>query len=244
MDDDLLLARALSRTLEQNDFAVVHVTGPDEALTWLRAERPDIMILDVDLQARLNGYDLARLLRQGGWTGTYTVRGDEFTDVPILMLTGHDKIEEQLTGYEAGVNQYMSKGDLRLPKKDLDARLLVAQLRALLNRNQKTDADADVIRIGQLFVHVREERVAVNANSVSLTATEYCLLHWLARHTGVVQSREVLLAEVWQITNLEAGSTRMVDATVRRLRKKLTEAGCEELIQSKHGVGYVLSSNR
>ncbi len=242
VDDDLMLARALSRVLEQNDFAVVHVTSPSDALKWLRAERPNLIILDVDLQASLTGYDLARLLRQGGWTGSYALRGNEFVDIPILMLTGHDQVDEQLTGYEAGVDQYMSKQDLRLSKKDLDARLLVAQLRALLNRNQTPTTAPDTIRIGQLFIHLSEERVVANAKPVDLTPTEYCLLRWLAQHTGVVQSREVLLAEVWQITNLDAGSTRVVDATVRRLRKKLTEAGCGELIQSKHGVGYVLSS--
>ncbi|MFN8487662.1 MAG: response regulator transcription factor [Caldilineaceae bacterium] len=240
VDDDVFLARAVQAGLEQAAFTVQHCTGPEEALRWLRLHRPDIIVLDVDLQATRNGFDLCRLLRRGGWTGEYALRAADFAAVPILLLTGKGAMEDKLNGYSAGTDDYMTKNDLYLAKKDLDIRLLAAHLSALLKRNAVVAAPTPVLRVGELTLYPEEKRAVVAAELLDLTPTEYKVLYWLAQHPGVAQSRATLLQEIWGYQAED--NTRTVDVCIRRLREKLAHAGCADLIQSKHGVGYFLAN--
>jgi len=240
VDDDALLARAVRLGLEQAAFVVVYCADPDAALRWLRVQRPDLIILDVDLQAARTGFDLCRLLRCGGWTGEYVMRAEDFVTTPIMMLTGQASVEDKLTGYGAGTDDYMTKNDLYLTKKDLDIRLLVARLGALLKRDRPTPTATDPVRIGPLTLYPADARVVVGATPLDLTPTEYKVLVWLAHHAGVVQTRATLLTEIWGYQADD--NTRTVDVCIRRLREKLANAGCDHLIQSKHAVGYVLTT--
>ncbi|MCE7980728.1 MAG: DNA-binding response regulator [Caldilinea sp. CFX5] len=240
VDDDALLARALRMGLERAGFQTVYHQHPDDALRWLRVQRPDAILLDVDLNANRNGVEVCRLLRTGGWTGDYVLRAEEFIHIPIMMLTGKDTLEDKLTGFEAGTDDFMTKNDLFLSKKEMDTRLLVARLNALLRRDRPTAPATTSLRIGDLTIHTERNEVAVKEQVVNLSANEYQVLQWLARHPGLVQSRATLLKEVWGFDRYT--NTRAVDMCVKRLREKLSEAGLDDVIQAKHGEGYFLSN--
>jgi DNA-binding response OmpR family regulator len=241
VDDDALLARALRMGLERAGFATVYHQHPDDALRWLRVQRPDAILLDVDLNANRNGVEVCRLLRTGGWTGEYVLRAEEFIQIPIMMLTGKDTLEDKLNGYDAGSDDFMTKNDLFLSKKEMDMRLLVARVHALLRRDRPVAAPAvTTLRLGALTIYTERNEVVVNEQVLHLTANEYQVLHWLASHPGLVQSRATLLKEVWGFDR--ASTTRAVDMCIKRLREKLSEAGLDDMIQSKHGEGYLLSN--
>lgn len=239
VDDDLLFARSLCKAMKQAAFDVAHVNAPQAAFDWLRTERPDAIVLDVDLQAALNGFDVARLLRQGGWTGSYVLSAGELAHIPILMLTGRSDTEDQISGYEAGVNDYMGKNHLYLSKRDLDVRLLLARLKMLLGGASERRATG-MLRVGALTLHAETQRVLAAGTKLDLTVTEYELVHWLMRHPGVPQSRDVLLENVWGYENGDAATTRTVDACIGRLRKKLAGANLDGMLASKHSVGYFI----
>ncbi|MFN8440461.1 MAG: response regulator transcription factor [Caldilineaceae bacterium] len=244
IDDDAILGESLSRQLTRAGYTVHHFTTPEEGLQWLRTQHPDAILLDVDLQASRNGYDLCRLLRNGGWTGEYALRAADFADVPILMLTAKGQYDDQIAGFEAGSDEYMVKRDLYFSKHELDTRLLVARLRSLLQRGS-TAQDAEppaVLRIAALTVFPNERRVTAGAVELDLSSLEFDLLYWLARHPGIPQERSVLLREVWNYANGDE-TTRMVDRCIDRLRKKLEPTPAANLIQAKYGAGYFLANS-
>ena len=240
VDDDALLARVLRTGLERAGFQTVYQQHPDDALRWLRVHRPDAILLDIDLNANRNGVELCQLLRTGGWTGEYVLRAEAFINIPIMMLTGKDTLEDKLTGYDAGTDDFMTKNDLFLPKKEMDTRLLVARINAMLRRDRPTAPAAATLRIGDLTIYTERNEVAVKDQVLNLTANEYQVLSWLARQPGLVQSRATLLKEVWGFDRFT--NTRAVDMCIKRLREKLSGAGVDDLIQSRHGEGYFLSN--
>ena len=243
VDDDALLASSLSKALERAGFEVVYHADPEAALRWLRTQRPDALILDVDLQADRTGLELCHLLRNGGWTGEYSLLAADFASVPILMLTGKSAFDDKLNAYEAGSNDYVTKRelyaepDVTIDKRNLDVRLLVAHLRELLPGDPVSAPAPATVRVGELMLYLDQETAVLGATKLQLTRTEYEVLCWLVSHAGVVQSRATLLREVWGFPTAE--KTRLVDVCVSRLRKKLDAAGGCDLIQAEHGVGYL-----
>lgn len=230
VDDDGLLASSVMRGLA-SEWSVVHCATPKQALQWLRVQRPDLIILDVELQAQLDGFALCRILRKGGWAGDFTYRPPD-VPIPILMLTSRHSVDDKVHGLDEGADDYLPK--------PFDIRELRARSDALLRRYSDRSPyfpDAAVIRIGSLTIYPSPERRVVNGlTTIDLTDTEYDLLYWLAANPNVWHSREALLQGVWHVQGQV--DTRTVDAFVRRLRQKLAGVSETPLIQTKYGAGY------
>lgn len=231
VDDDAMLAQVVATGLKQESFDVIHCASPDEALEWLKVDRPDAMLLDVDLKSRMNGFQLCNLLRRGGWTGEYTLPALSYT-IPIMMLTSLSEVDDMLQGYEFGADDYMPK-PFNLP-------LLVARLNVMLRRRDELEDPRARMQFRSLVIYEDEQRAFVNQQPLDLTPTEFNLLTFLAHNPGVVQSRATLLKQVWGYE--DDGNTRVLDMCVRRIRKKLVETDCHDLITTKHRVGYCLDS--
>lgn len=232
VDDDGILASLIVQRLA-DEWSVVHYAKPQDALLWLRFQRPDVVILDVELNAQIDGFALCRILRKGGWAGSFTYVPPEYP-VPILMLTSRTVVEDRIRGLDEGADDYLPK--------PFDMRELRARLHALVRRLPQITSyqqRPDIIRVGELTIFPPPQRRVVNGTvPLELTDTEFDLLLWLAQHPNVWHSRDTLLREVWGYST----ETRTVDAFVRRLRKKLTELKCECMIQTKYGAGYMLVS--
>lgn len=223
VEDDQTLLSVLKYNLVKTGYEVVTASDGVEALEVARAERPALVLLDVMLP-KLDGLEVCRILRQ------------EMT-VPILMLTAKAEEIDKVVGLELGADDYLAK--------PFGMRELLARVRAILRRVQVTpgrpgagvEADAAIIRVGDLEVDMRRHRVSCRGSAVELSPTEFGLLAFLAKNVGQVFSRDQLLQNVWGYDY--AGDTRTVDVHVRWLRQKIeADPARPRHLQTVRGVGY------
>jgi len=214
-EDEPKLALAVSRGLQRKGYAVDVAGAGDEALLQARVYDYDAVILDVLLPV-VSGFEVCQTLRdEGAWA-------------PILMLTARDRVEDRIRGLDAGADDYLVKpfafGEL------------LARLRALIRR---TPAERPArLRVGDLVIDPATRAVTRSDQAVDLTAREFAVLEFLARHAGEVVSRTRVIEHVWD-QNYE-GASNIVDVYVGYLRRKLEGPFGRPLIRTVRGAGYVL----
>lgn len=221
VDDERDLLRTLAYNLEREGFQVATAESGKAALE-LASDVPDLIILDLMLPD-ISGFEVCRRLRQS----------DKTRGIPVVMLTAKGEEIDRVVGFEVGADDYVVK--------PFSVRELLLRIKAVLRRTQlEAEAEAapltveDRVRFGRLEVDVPAHRVWVDGEEIRLTALEFRLLGTFLARRGRVQTREVLLADVWGI---EAEvTTRTVDTHVKRLREKLGAAG--DYIETLRGVGY------
>jgi two-component system, OmpR family, response regulator len=213
VEDDAKLARALAKGLRGHAYAVDLAGDADEALLRAGVYAYDAVVLDIMLPGR-DGFAVCRALRERG------------VAAPVLMLTARDAVDDRIRGLDAGADDYLPK--------PFDFGELLARLRALLRRGAA--GREPELRVGDLVVDPATHEVALGGRAVELTAREFAVLEYLARHPGEVVSRTTLLEHVWD-ENFE-GSTNVVDVYVGYLRRKLREP----LIATVRGVGFRLDA--
>jgi phosphate regulon transcriptional regulator PhoB len=190
-------------------------TGP-QALAEARANRPDLVVLDLMLP-ELDGLDVCRRLRADPRTA----------QLPIIMLTAKTDEVDRVVGLEMGADDYVAK--------PFSPKELVARVRAVLRRSRSRD-EGSVLRAGAITVDPARHAVDVGGGGVPLTPKEFDLLHALMEASGRVLSREHLLDHVWGYARAGDIESRTVDVHVRRLRAKLGDEG--RRIATVKGVGY------
>jgi DNA-binding response OmpR family regulator len=221
VDDEAPIIDVLSYNLKQAYYQVVVAWDGEQALTLARREQPDLIILDLMLP-KLDGIEVCRALRRE-------------CDVPIIMLTARDEEIDRVLGLEMGADDYVVK--------PFSVRELLARVKNVLRRTapQSPTGPADLVRVGALMVDAARHEARLGSSVLDLTALEFELLHVLARHAGLVLSREQLLDLVWGYDYHD--DLRVVDAVVKRLRAKLRDAvTAEDLIVTVRGVGYKLEA--
>lgn len=214
-DDDEAIRIALERALRLEGFAVEVAEDGRRALELVDEHRPEVIVLDV-VMPHLSGVRVVSRLRERG------------IDTPVCILSARDEIEDRVAGLEAGADDYVVK--------PFELEELVARLRALLRRAPSTDTD--LIRIGDLIVDPSQRIASRSGRAVELTRREFELLEELARHRGVVLSRQQLLERVWGYDFEVDGN--VVDVFVGYLRRKLEADGEPRIIHTVRGVGFVL----
>ena len=216
VDDDPKLLKMLQRTLVYENLDVLTATNGLEALPLVSAQNPDLTIVDW-MMPKMDGLTFVQKLR------------DEENHTMVLMLTARDAIENRVEGLESGADDYLIK-----PFAPAE---LVARVHAMLRRvetkpeNQKASY-ADVT----LDPSTREARRG--DMDLSLTVTEFNLLHLLLRHPRQVLERRQILSDVWGYDF--GGDDNVLEIYIGYLRKKLEADGGPRLIQTVRGVGYVL----
>jgi two-component system, OmpR family, response regulator len=217
VEDDAKLARAVGRGLRHEGYAVDVVADGDAALAQAAAWDYDGIVLDVMLPNR-DGFDVCRTLRERDcWA-------------PILMLTARGQVGDRIRGLDVGADDYLAK--------PFDFGELLARLRALVRRAPAQRPAR--VQVGDLVVDPSTHEVARAGVAVALTAREFAVLEYLARHAGEAVTRATLLDHVWD-ENFE-GSTNVVDVYVGYLRKKLEQPFDRPLIRTIRGVGYALEA--
>jgi DNA-binding response OmpR family regulator len=213
VEDDQPLVRIMTKSLESNGFQVTSAFDGEDGLRAARDDRPDAIVLDLQLP-RLNGVDLCRRLRSEG------------NAVPILMLTARSTVPDRIGGLDAGADDYLVK--------PFSLGELAARLRALGRRGKTTP---QVIEAGPLQLDTGAREARVNGSPVELTGTEFALLEYLMQNAGQVLSRDQLREEVWG-EGFEPASN-VVDIYVHYVRRKLKAAGLEaDPIRTVRGLGY------
>ena len=214
LEDDTETADALRAGLERSGFAVTWSATADDAERQVAARRFEAVILDV-MVPNGSGYDVLRRLRDGG------------DDVPVLMLTARDGVDDRVAGLERGADDYLVK-----PYAFAE---LLARLRALLRRPTRR---FEVLKVAGIDLDPVHRHASVAGRRLDLTRVEFDLLLALAEQGGHTLTRRDLLAHVWGY-RFDPG-TNVVDVHVARLRRKLELAGGAGTIRTVRGVGYAL----
>lgn len=219
VDDDREIVRLVRAYLEQAGFRALGAHDGAEALRTLRAERPDLLILDLMLPDR-NGLDLARQLRADPATAA----------LPILMLTARVDDTDRIVGLELGADDYVTK--------PFNPREVVARVRAVLRRAGGSAAPTQRLQHGALTLDLDAHRVTCAGEPIELTPTEFDLLALLLRNPGHAFTRTELIEQ--GLGYAYAGLERTVDSHIKNLRKKLERDTDPPLIETVYGVGYRL----
>jgi DNA-binding response OmpR family regulator len=220
IEDEKEIRDLVRYNLERAGYRVVPVDDGEKALREAFASRPDAVVLDLMLPGQ-SGLEVLRELRDEPTT----------RDLPIIILTARSAEMDKLIGFEQGADDYLTK--------PFSPRELVARLHALLRRARPEHRGA-ILEVGPLRVDTLSREAVFRGRPLTLTFREFELLAFLARHPGLVHSRDELLRKVWGYDYL--GQTRTVDVHVRRLRQKLGEEG--QPIKTVTGAGYKLDAPR
>jgi DNA-binding response OmpR family regulator len=217
VEDEPTLLSVIRKGLSEKNHDVSAALDGTTAWEMLAGSNYDVVVLDVMLPD-INGIELCRRLRAAG------------NYVPILMLTALNSSDNIVTGLNAGADDYMAK-----PFRFTE---LEARVNALARRAAQEHKVAEVIIIEDLEIDMRTKTVTRNGETIVLTAKEFNLLHYLAKNSGTILSREKILDNVWNI-NFDM-NTNVVDVYINYIRKKIDKPYNHKLIHTIKGLGYVV----
>jgi DNA-binding response OmpR family regulator len=216
VEDDERISDQLAATLRREGYNVDQASDGEEALELALVETYSAIILDIMLPGK------------DGWSVCAELRRSK-RNAPILMLTARDSVEDRIKGLEGGADDYLPK--------PFDIRELLARLKALLRRDKVHKTG--IIRLADLEIDTNAHRVRRADTEIHLTPREFSLLEALARNEGRTLTRQVIMESVW---NNEESLEGSVNFHVTCLRKKIDTPFQTKLIQTVHGIGYVLRS--
>jgi two-component system KDP operon response regulator KdpE len=222
VDDEPRLVRLASEILRAVGYEVIAAANGESALKMVALEQPDLVLLDVVLPHGLDGYEVCRRIR-------------EFSDVPVIMLTAKAQEADLVRGFEAGADDYVTK--------PFSAKELVMRTQAVLRRYKRPEEVVTTagLTCGELEINYARHLVKMAGKTVSLTPTEYKLLHQLAVNVNRVMPHEELLTNVWgpEYRN----DLDYLRAYIRYLRRKLEpDPANPQYILTAPGVGYLLTA--
>ncbi|MBA7551471.1 Transcriptional regulatory protein WalR [subsurface metagenome] len=217
VDDDVRMLRMMQRILELEGYRVLMASNGQAALDVFN-EEPALVLLDI-MMPDMDGYTVCRRIR-------------EFSQIPIVMVTVKGNEEEKVEGLDAGADDYVTK--------PFSSRELTARVRAVLRRTKLWEERPEpAFRFGDLVVDFASHRVTLGEEEITLTATEYRILSYLARNAGRVVTPDNILSSVWG--EEYRGEAHLVQVNIARLRKKLKDDVKNlRYILTKPGIGYIM----
>ncbi len=221
IEDEPRVINLLREVLGAAGYQVFAAFSSESAIEMAAMEQPDLVLLDLILPGAMDGYQVARRLR-------------EFTDCPIIMLTAKNREVDILRGFDTGADDYITK--------PFSSKVLLARIAAVLKRKQIPQATLlpAQINCGDLSINLARRQVILSGREIYLTPTEYSLLHELATHPNQVLLHEYLLSKVWG--EEYRGDVDYLRSYIHYLRKKLElDPANPCLIVSTPGIGYMLS---
>jgi two-component system OmpR family response regulator len=221
VDDEAVLAEMVSMALRYEGWNIATASDGSAAIAAARAQRPDVVVLDVMLPD-MSGLDVLHKLRE------------EHPQLPVLLLTAKDAVEDRIAGLTAGGDDYVTK--------PFSIEEVVLRLRALLRRTGVTTLDSGAqLVVGDLVLDEDSHEVARGGEPISLTSTEFELLRFMMRNSKRVLSKAQILDRVWSYDF--GGRSNIVELYISYLRKKI-DSGREPMIHTLRGAGYVLKPAR
>lgn len=216
VDDERLIVDSIKYGLQKEGYVVVAAYDGDQAIAKARDEKPDLILLDVQLP------------RKDGWAVLREIR--QTSRVPIIMLTARGEEADKVLGLELGADDYLVK--------PFSMRELLARVRAALRRaTEYVEPAVQPVKIGEIELDPASHRVTRGGKLLELTRKEYDLLSVLMLQAGKVIARNDLIDKVWQTDWM--GDTRTLDVHIRWLREKIEKnPSAPRYIQTVRGVGY------
>jgi two-component system, OmpR family, copper resistance phosphate regulon response regulator CusR len=216
VEDEPSVAAFVRRGLREAGFAVDVADNGNDGCHMACAETYDLIVLDLMLPGR-DGFSILAELRGRGIT------------TPVICLTARDAVDDRVKGLDLGADDYLAK--------PFSFTELLARIRAILRRGAALATNP--IAVGDLTLDVVARQVHRAGRRIDLSAREYALLEYFARHAGQVLSRTMILEKVWDMN--QDPLTNVVDVHINRLRKKVDHGFAKPLLHTIRGVGYVLN---
>ena len=213
VDDESRIRKLIKDFLVKHDYSVIEAEDGEKAIEIYKQnpENIDLILLDV-MMPKLDGWSVLRLIRQ------------ENKKIPIIMLTARSEEQDELFGFELGVDEYITK--------PFSPKILVARVEAILRRvssSQNSCKEYDGIVIND-----EARTVSVDGKMIEMSFREYELLKYLIQNAGIALSRDKILNSVWNYDYY--GDTRTIDSHIKKIRHKLGKKG--KNIQTIRGIGY------
>jgi len=216
VEDDQSLLHAIVTVFEEESYQVDRADNGDDGLALAEQGIYDLVILDIMLPG-LTGIEILQAVRKMGQI------------TPVLLLTARDSVEDRVKGLDAGADDYLTK--------PFAVQELLARARALLRRNGALSLDGDVV-YNRITLRRKAHDGYVDNQPLKLTTKEFKLLEYLMVNREQILTREQIFDRVW---GFEVDSSlSVVDVYMHYLRKKLAAQGCDDLVQTIRGVGYML----
>jgi two-component system alkaline phosphatase synthesis response regulator PhoP len=218
VDDDRQIVRLVSSYLEDAGFLTLAAHDGDTAMHALRAERPDLVVLDIGLPGR-DGLDITRWLRAD----------PHLANIPILMLTARVEDVDKIVGLEMGADDYLTK--------PFNPREVLARVRAILRRATVNANLPHIVQVGELRLDIDRHLLSVRGAAVDLTPTEFSILQTLMENPDHAFTRSELIEKALGYTY--EGMERTLDSHVKNLRKKIElDPAQPRYLETVFGVGY------
>jgi len=223
VDDEPRLVRLVKVNLLASGYEVGTAADGKTAVEMLEASNYDLLVLDIMLPGPLNGFEVCKRVR-------------EFSDIPIIMLTGRAREQDRIRGFDVGTDDYLTK--------PFSVEEFLRRVKAVLRRAcpAEDSSRCPAYIYGDLVINFAQRRVFVRGEEVKLTATEYHVLYHLACHAGKVITHEDLLTWVWG--SEYRNELHYLRNYISSLRKKIEDdPGNPKYIIGKHGFGYHLAAD-
>lgn len=214
-EDEKDMNRLISKRLKAENYSVDSCYNGKEVFEYLACAEYDGIILDIMMPV-MDGIQVLKKLRAAG------------NQIPILLLTAKDSIQDRVMGLDAGADDYLVK--------PFAFEELLARVRVMLRK--PAAIKSTTYTVGDLEVHVDTRKVFRQGKEITLSSKEYALLRYMAQNAGIVLSREKLEQHIWNYDF--SGGSNVIDVYIRYLRKKIDEGFDEKLIHTVRGAGYVL----
>ena len=212
VDDESRMRKLVRDFLVREGYKVIEAADGEEAVDLFYENRDvALIILDV-MMPKMDGWQTCREIR-------------EESKVPIIMLTAKGDEQDELKGFELGVDEYISK--------PFSPKILVARVEAILRRSGKVEEE-ELLSAGGIEINKTAHEVSVDGKKIELSFKEFELLSYFLENQGIALSREKILNHVWNYDYF--GDARTIDTHVKKLRSKLGEKG--EMIHTIWGMGY------
>ncbi|GAA0176976.1 response regulator transcription factor [Clostridium sediminicola] len=217
VDDELNIQELIKFNLINQGYEVIVAGDGIEALKLVKAEKPDLILLDLMLPG-IDGYDVCSQIR----------KNNSISSIPIIMLTAKGEEFDKIHGLELGADDYITK--------PFSVKELLARVKAVLRRTKTQEFD-DIYVLGNLYINFEKHEIMKNNKKIELTHKEFELLSEFIKNKGRVLTRDYLLEKIWGYEYI--GETRTVDVHIRHLRKKIEEDDKKpKFIETIRGIGY------
>lgn len=214
-EDEKDMNRLIAKRLKKENYSVDSCYNGQEVFDYLECAEYDAIILDIMMPV-MSGIEVLKKLRK------------QNNQIPVLLLTARDSIEDRVSGLDAGADDYLVK--------PFAFEELLARIRVMLRK--PSTIKTTVYKVGDLEIHTDTHQVIRGGKEISLSSREFSLLRYMVQNAGIVLSREKLEQHIWNYDF--TGGSNVIDVYIRYLRKKVDTGFDKKLIHTVRGAGYVL----
>jgi len=212
VDDESRIRKLIKDFIEQEEYSVIEAADGEEAVEQFEANINKIKLVILDVM----------MPKQDGWSALRQIR--QISNVPVIMLTARSEEQDELFGYELGVDEYVSK--------PFSPKILIAKIKAILQRTSPKEVEKK--NYDGIEIDTEGRNITVDGKQIELSLREYELLKYLLDNENIALSREKILNNVWNYDYY--GDSRTIDSHIKKIRHKLGKKG--KYIKTMRGVGY------